>query len=46
MLIKRNTRRFAKRQLTWFRRDQRMKWLSAVSPATLQEAVAIWGGLE
>lgn len=25
-LIKRNTRRFAKRQLTWFRRDPEMKW--------------------
>jgi len=26
-ILKRNTRRFAKRQLTWFRRDQRIKWL-------------------
>ncbi|KUK80920.1 MAG: tRNA dimethylallyltransferase [Pelotomaculum thermopropionicum] len=25
-LLKRNTRRFAKRQLTWFRRDDRIKW--------------------
>lgn len=25
-LIKQNTRRFAKRQLTWFRRDKRIKW--------------------
>ncbi len=25
-LLKRNTRRFAKRQLTWFRRDERIKW--------------------
>ncbi len=25
-LIKQNTRRFAKRQLTWFRRDQEIKW--------------------
>ena len=25
-LIKRNTRRYAKRQLTWFRRDERIKW--------------------
>lgn len=25
-LLKRNTRRFAKRQLTWFRRDTRIKW--------------------
>ena len=25
-LIKRNTRRYAKRQLTWFRRDPRIRW--------------------
>ena len=25
-LIKRDTRRFAKRQLTWFRRDPRINW--------------------
>lgn len=25
-LIKQNTRRFAKRQLTWFRRDEQIKW--------------------
>lgn len=25
-LIKRNTRRYAKRQLTWFRRDERIHW--------------------
>ncbi len=25
-LIKRNTRRYAKRQMTWFRRDERIKW--------------------
>ncbi len=27
-LIKRNTRRYAKRQLTWFGRDNRIKWFS------------------
>ena len=26
-LIKRSTRKFAKRQLTWFRRDNRIKWI-------------------
>lgn len=26
-LIKQNSRRFAKRQLTWFRRDKRIRWL-------------------
>jgi tRNA dimethylallyltransferase len=25
-LIKRNTRRFAKRQMTWFRKDEKIKW--------------------
>ncbi|MBI5144014.1 MAG: tRNA (adenosine(37)-N6)-dimethylallyltransferase MiaA, partial [Candidatus Omnitrophica bacterium] len=25
-LLKQNTRRFAKRQLTWFRADKRVKW--------------------
>lgn len=27
-LIKKRTRKFAKRQLTWFRRDRRLRWLS------------------
>lgn len=27
-ILKRNTRRFAKRQMTWFRRDHRIKWLN------------------
>jgi len=26
-LVKRNTRHFAKRQLTWFRRDERVEWI-------------------
>ncbi len=26
-LIKRNTRRFSKRQLTWFRKDKRIRWI-------------------
>lgn len=26
--LKRNTRRFAKRQMTWFRRDDRIKWFN------------------
>lgn len=32
-LIKRNTRRYAKRQITWFKRDPRIKWVK-----TYQEA--------
>jgi tRNA dimethylallyltransferase len=27
-LIKRNTRRYAKRQMTWFRKDERIEWLN------------------
>jgi len=30
-LIKRNTRRYAKRQLTWFRADERLKWFNVSS---------------
>ena len=28
-LLKMSTRRFAKRQLTWFRRDDRIRWIDA-----------------
>lgn len=28
-LVKRSTRRYAKRQLTWFRRDKRIRWFEA-----------------
>jgi tRNA dimethylallyltransferase len=34
-LIKRNTRRYAKRQLTWFRADKRIKWFHVSSQADL-----------
>ncbi len=30
-LIKRNTRRYAKRQLTWFRKDKRINWIDVTS---------------
>ncbi len=29
-ILKRQTRRYAKRQLTWFRRDERIKWLDGM----------------
>lgn len=32
-LIKKNTRNYAKRQLTWFRRDKRYVWYNASDPA-------------
>ncbi len=31
-LIKRNTRRFAKKQLIWFRRDDRIQWIDMEEP--------------
>lgn len=36
-LIKQNTRRFAKRQLTWFRKDKDMKWMMADNPNLIDE---------
>ncbi len=36
-LIKRNTRRFAKRQMTWFRRDQRIAWFDVSTPSCIEE---------
>uniref|UniRef100_A0A7C2EB94 tRNA dimethylallyltransferase n=1 Tax=Ammonifex degensii TaxID=42838 RepID=A0A7C2EB94_9THEO len=44
-LLKRNTRRFAKRQLTWFRRDGRIRWLDVArypSPERVAEEIAGW----
>ena len=38
-LIKQNTRRFAKRQLTWFRKDQDMKWMMADDPNLIDQIV-------
>lgn len=34
-LIKRNTRRYAKRQLTWFRRDPEIRWFSPTDDAMM-----------
>lgn len=36
-LMKRNTRRYAKRQLTWFRADSRVQWLKAGSGISLEK---------
>lgn len=35
-LIKQNTRRFAKRQLTWFRKDKEVKWMMADHPNIIE----------
>lgn len=36
-IIKRDTRRFAKRQLTWFKRDARVVWYDATNFGAVQE---------
>lgn len=36
-LIKRNTRRFAKRQLTWFRKDKRILWFDVDSKTSFDK---------
>ena len=36
--IKRGTRRFAKRQMTWFKREGRMRWLDVAAYGSLEEA--------
>jgi len=37
-LIKRNTRRFAKRQITWFKREEHLHWLDLTSAEARQRA--------
>ncbi len=37
-LIKQNTRRFAKRQMTWFRREKRIRWLDIRTEEDLDKA--------
>ncbi len=39
-LIKRNTRRYAKRQLTWFRADPRVEWVDLGTFGTTSEAAS------
>jgi len=38
-MIKQNTRRFAKRQLTWFRKDQQFIWFEAGAPNLTEKLV-------
>lgn len=41
--IKRNTRRFAKRQLTWFRKEPEMRWVAyPQNSATIQSAAVMF----
>ncbi len=38
-LMKRNTRHFAKRQLTWFRKEKRLQWIDVKSSDTTEDIV-------
>jgi len=40
-LVKRNTRRLAKRQLSWFRGDKRIRWLNLSRQETPEQTAAI-----
>ena len=40
-LIKRNTRRYAKRQLTWFRADENIQWVDKHSPDAVSSALQL-----
>lgn len=40
-LLKRNTRRFAKRQLTWFRRMEELKWFDVTQFHSTEEQVGV-----
>ena len=39
-LVKRNSRRFAKRQITWFKRDTRIKWYDILEKNCLKSAIS------
>jgi tRNA dimethylallyltransferase len=45
-LLKRDTRRFAKRQFTWFRADSRIKWLDVEDSTPLKTAMEIAEAVE
>ena len=36
-LVKRNSRRYAKRQMTWFRKDRRINWLEITRTTDISE---------
>ncbi len=37
LLIKQRTRRFAKRQMTWFRKDKRIRWIPLAEPVNWKD---------
>jgi len=42
--IKTNTRRYAKRQMTWFGKNERMRWFPPGDEAAIRKAVEEWAG--
>jgi tRNA dimethylallyltransferase len=40
-IVQRNTRRYAKRQMTWFRSERPTAWLDAVDPAVVEVATRL-----
>jgi tRNA dimethylallyltransferase len=40
-LIKQNTRRFAKRQITWFGRDKGLHWFQADNPNLVDDMLSV-----
>ena len=40
MAIKQNTRRYAKRQLTWFKKDNKMIWMDALSANLINDIIS------
>jgi tRNA dimethylallyltransferase len=38
-LIKRNSRRYAKRQMTWFRRDEQIEWVNPANKEAIMEYI-------
>jgi tRNA dimethylallyltransferase len=40
-LIKRNTRHYAKRQLTWFRKDKRIQWINLNERVSVKDAATL-----
>ncbi len=40
-LIKRNTRRYAKRQMTWFKRDERINWIDFGASLCIEDAINV-----
>ena len=38
-LIKRNSRRYAKRQMTWFRRDEEIAWFSPLEKEKIMQYI-------